>query len=53
MKKDLLCVHEYRTPVCKVVTFSLGSSCLQVTSPYGDAGFAGANSTVEYDGTEY
>lgn len=50
MKKDLLCVHEYRTPVCKVVRVHVeGLIC----DSFGTNGAAGGTlGIVNEDGDE-
>ena len=45
MKKELLCAHEYRTPVCKVVRVHVEG--LVCASLFGSQGEAGADGTYE------
>lgn len=47
MKKEFLCAHEYRTPVCKLVRVHVDG--LVCASPYGYQGEAGADGTYEED----
>lgn len=52
MKQTNVFVHEYRTPVCKVVRVSMKTQLLQ-DSKYGVAGAAGVNVDVENDEYAY
>ena len=53
MKKEFLCAHEYRTPVCKVVRVMVATQLLQSSVTNVTFGGSSSDSLTDDEGDSY